>query len=835
MSGLLLRAGGRFLLVHRWQTLLAVLGVALGVAIVIAVDLANESARRAFEASMDAVTGRATHQIVGSPTGFDAAHYVALRRELGIRRSAPVIEGLVEIEEETFQLVGIDPFAESDFRPALGGGVQTDLVSFLTETGGLLGGTSLERLGLRAGDRVNLRISGRDHRLLITGRLDGEADVDGLVWVDIATAQSLLDRGNVLDRIDLRLETTETLSRVEQWLPPGLSLRPADTRGNAQREMTRAFQVNLTAMSLLAIVVGAFLIYNTMTFSVLQRRRVLGVYRMLGVERREIVRVLLLETGLLAIVGIALGLLLGIALAELLLGLVVQTINDLYFQLTVRSVQVAPTSITLGIAVGLTGALLAGLPAALEAGRTAPITTQRRSSLEARHGRRLPWLTLGGALLIVLGYLWTQYPTRSLWPGFAALFLVIFGAALVAPALLRLMSRISVPLADRLFPGIGHLAARDTGAGLSRTGVAVAALGIAVAATIGVGIMTSSFRDTVATWLDQTLQGDLYVAAPSDVSARVSGTLPPAMVSALRGLDGVTVSTGRSIELNAGFGAVQALVIDMAAKSYDGFRLLDQPRTGAWPAFDGRQAILVSEPLAYHRRLAVGDRLELHTPVGRRAFVIAGIFQDYGSDRGMLLMRRGLYDEFWQDPGVGTVGLYLDEPHQLEAVTERVRQILAGHPGQALLRLTRDIRERSLEIFDRTFAVTHVLRLLVMGIAFVGILSALLAMQLERRRDHATLRALGVTPWQLWLLVAIQALLIALTALLVAAPLGLAMSQLLVDVINLRAFGWRLTLSPPPGVFLEGAVLSVGAALLASIWPALRIAHTPPAEALREE
>jgi putative ABC transport system permease protein len=836
VSSLLLRSGRRFLLGHRWQTLLAILGVALGVAIVIAVDLANQSAMRAFQSSMDAVTGRATHQIVGDPTGFTAGHYVALRRELGMRDSAPVIEGLVRVGEETFQLVGVDPFAEAAMRPALGGDAQADLTGFLVGPGALLARRTAARLGLVPGDSFTVMARGEAHRLNLSDVLTGDADVDGLVWVDIATAQTLLGRGNVLDRIDLRLDEATTARAIEAWLPPGLHLRPAEARGNAQREMTRAFRINLTAMSLLAIVVGGFLIYNTMTFSVLRRRRVLGIYRMLGVTRGEILRVILLETGLLALAGIALGLALGVLLAQLLLGLVVQTINDLYFQLTVSTVSLPTSSLAIGIGVGLAAALLAGLPAALEAGRTAPVTTQRRSALEATQLHRLPWLTGAGLLLMGLGYVWVQIPSRSLLPGFAALFFVIFGAALVAPALLRVASRLSAPLLARLLPGIGHLAARDTGAGLSRTGVAVAALGIAVAATIGVGIMTGSFRVTVAHWLDRTLQGDLYVAAPSDVSARVSGTLPAGLVDALRALDdAAALSTGRSIELEAGFGPVQTLVIEMAPASYDGFKLLAEAEDGAWPAFDRETSVLVSEPLAYHQQLTVGQALTLQTAVGARAFRVAGIFQDYGSDRGMLVMRRDLYDRLWNDPAVGTVGVYLDDPDTLPETTRRIRALLADYPEQALLRLTRDIRERSLEIFDRTFAVTDVLRLLVIGIAFVGILSALLAMQLERRRDHATLRALGVTPWQLWLLVAAQALLIALTALVVAVPLGLAMSQLLIDVINLRAFGWRLTLHPQARVFVDGAVLSLSAALLASLVPAWRIARTPPAEALREE
>ncbi|MBD3619724.1 MAG: FtsX-like permease family protein [Chromatiales bacterium] len=835
---LLLRAGRRFLLGQRWQTLLAVLGVALGVAIVVAVDLANDSARRAFEASMDGVTGRATHQLLGPPEGLPGETYASLRRTGLLPAAAPVVEGLVQHRDETLRLIGIDPFAEADFRPALADDRQADLNRFLTGPGALLPASTAARLDLSPGTDFEVTVAGRVQTLALTGLLEGDADVDGLLWVDVATAQTLLGRGNRLDRIDLYLpaEDAQGLARLRDALPPGLRLVTAEARGNAQREMTRAFETNLAAMSLLAIVVGGFLIYNTMTFAVLRRRPVLGIYRMLGVEPRQVVRLILLETGLLALLGILFGLVLGVALAEVLLDRVVQTINDLYFQLTLEAVRVAPAVLATGAGLGLAAALVAGLPAALEAGRTPPITTQRRSSLEAGIRRRLPLLNAMGLLLVAGGYGLAHYPVRALLPGFVALFLVILGAALLAPALLQLLTRLAAPLLDRLLPGIGHLAARDTGAGLSRSGVAVAALGIAVAASIGVGLMTGSFRHSVTSWLDQTLQGDMYVAAAASTSLRSGGHLPEALVDDLRGLPGVAaISTGRQVTLETGLGPVETLAIQMAPASYRGFRLLAERPGGSWPAFDGEQALLVSEPLAYRHGLAAGDSLTLYTARGPVALQVAGIYQDYGSDQGQLVMRRALYDAHWDDPAVGSVGLYLQPGADTDTVAAAVRARLADHPGRAVLSLTREIRERSLVIFDRTFAVTDVLRLLMIGIAFIGILSALSAMQLERRRDHATLRALGVTPWELWRLVALQALLIALAALLLAGPLGLVMSQLLVEVINLRAFGWRLPLSIGPAAFVEATLLALAAALLASIVPAWRIARTPPAEALREE
>ncbi|MGD2082466.1 MAG: FtsX-like permease family protein [Chromatiales bacterium] len=836
MVGRLDRAGLRYLIRHPWQTWLSVLGIALGVAVVVAVDLANDSARRAFRLSMESLTGRATHQIIGAPPGFDEAAYPRLRVDQGVRPSAPVIEGVGVIAGETFNLLGVDPFAEGPFRETTAGLRRGTLARLLSEPRTLLmAAVSAERLNLKAGDRVSLEVAGRGVEAEIIGLIEHEnaAAIDGLLVADIATAQELLGRPGVLDRIDL---ITEDPQAVRGLLPEGLRLEPAAGRTNALARMSDAFHTNLAAMSLLALLVGAFLIYNTMTFSVLQRRELLGTLRTLGATRRELFSRVLLEALAVGLGGGLLGLLLGVAMAQGLVSLVSRTINDLYFVVTVNRLFLDPWLLLKGLALGALATLAAAAGPAWEAARTEPSAVLRRSDLEHRSHRALPWLAGAGVAALAAGGALLWAPGRSLIVGLAALFMIIVGFALLVPALTLVITRAVTPLLGLAAGSLGRMAARGIGAGLSRTGLAVAALTVAVSASVGVAIMIHSFRGAVQDWLSQTLRSDIYVSAPGGGSHRMSPALAPAVPGILAGLPQVEeLSTGRRVRVDGPRGPVDLLAIDMASGSLRGFRFIGTPADDVWEAFRDGEAILASEPYAWRNRIAVGDRVRLRTVRGPRSFRVAGVFRDYASDQGRLVMDRGAYARLWGDPAVSTVGLFLAPGADAGAAAEAVRETLAGVDEPVEVRSNRAIREESLAIFDRTFTITEVLRILAVGVAFIGVLSALLALQLERVREHALLRATGATPAQVLGLVGLQTGLMGLIAGLLALPLGWIMAEILIHVVNRRSFGWSMATRVPPEVLWQAVALALAAALVAGLYPALRVARTSPARALREE
>jgi putative ABC transport system permease protein len=344
-----------------------------------------------------------------------------------------------------------------------------------------------------------------------------------------------------------------------------------------------------------------------------------------------------------------------------------------------------------------------------------------------------------------------------------------------------------------------------------------------------------SFRATVVDWLEMTLDADVYVSSPTMVSSRNDAALDPELVRRLRALDGVAgVNTVRGLLVDTQHGVANLVALEMAPGSERRFHFVAGDARSAWPAFRERGEVLVSEPYAFRHDVVVGDSVIVRGAQGPRAFRIAGVYRDYASDAGTVMMHRSTYRAHFRDEAVSGVGLFLDDPAAVPETIARIHARLdAG--DDVLVRSNRDLRETSIEIFDRTFAITNILRLLTVFVAFVGVLSALMALQLERSRELGVLRAIGLTPRQLWRLVTLQTGVMGLFAGIISLPFGVMLAAILVLVVNKRSFGWTLELHLTPEVMVQAMVLALVAALLAGVYPGYRMARTPPARALREE
>ncbi len=839
MISLAQRASARFFSRHPWQLALAIVGIALGVAVVVAVDLANASARLAFQLSVNAVAGRATHEIVGGARGLDDSLYRKLKVDAGIRSAAPIVDGYAQARGETLHIVGVAPFAEAPMsRFKVPNGVAPG--NLITHPGtAWLGRRTAARLHVKRGGRLVLHLDGRRVPLRITGLIGGRrgAITDGLLVTDIATAQQVLDEIGRLDRIDLRLPGGEAgrreAARIRALLPPGAGLESTAARRGSLLEMTRAFSINLTAMSLLALLVGMFLIYNTMTFSVLQRRTLIANLRALGVTRGGVMRLILGEALLIGVAGTAIGLPLGLVLGRVLVHMVTRTINDLYFVLTVNRLLISALPLVKGALLGVGATLVAATGPALEAASTTPRLARSRAGLEQRIHRLAPRLALTGVVVMALAGA-SFLVGRNVTAGFVGVFFLIVGFTLTVPVLVSRAARVGAALLQHMAGVQGRLVGRGVDAGLSRTGVAVAALTVAVAASAGVGIMIGSFRDTVQVWLGQTLRADIYVSQPQSRPHQTENSLPASLVKRIEGLEGVaSVATGFRARVHAAQGPARLFVVHLAPGGQHRF-LLKRGRPGAvWRDFFHRRAVLISEPYAYRHHLRPGDRLTLRTPRGNRAFLVAGIYYDYASDQGVVLMRRGLYRRFWPGRAVASLGLFLKPGADGAQVAAAVHRLAAGQP--LLVRSNRAIRRRSMQIFNRTFAITQVLRLMVMLVAFVGVLSALMALQLERRREWSVLRATGVTPRGLAGLLLGQSGLMGLIAGLLALPLGVVLAAVLIFVVNRRSFGWTMQFHVMPEALLGALGIALLAAALAGLYPALQMGRTATAAGLRAE
>lgn len=846
---LLTRASVRYLTQHRLQLLLSVLGVALGVAVVLSIDLAIQSARTGFRISAETVSGRATH-VVTSDVGFiDDGLLADLRIGLDVEAAAPVVEGYAtsgRLPGRALRILGIDPFSEGPFRPYVAGGPNgIDVGTLLTTRRGVVVASGLaEAGGLSEGDSIPVTVEGEAWTLPVAAVIEpaddlARAGLADVLLMDVAGAQEILRMSGRLTRIDLRFEDDprglSQLEAVRSAVPSGATVQSVGTRSDTMSGMIAAFDVNLTALSLLALIFGMFLIYNAVTFSVVQRRQILGRLRALGVTRGEIVRMILSEALWIGVVGALLGTVAGLFLARGLVGMVARTINDLYFAVSVQGIDLEPLLLAKGWVLGIGATLLAALPPALEAAGANPRMAALRSVVEGRARELVPRTALVGAALCAVGAGLLLIPIRSLTVSFTALFFIITGLAFATPASTLLLVAAVRPLVGRIGGTLGLIAARGVGSSLSRTAPAVAALVVAVSVTVGLGVMIQSFRGTLVQWLDGTLRADVYVSLPGPGASRATGTLWPDLVAAFVAHPEVSgYSTYRGIDLVRDGDAFRLVAVDLDPRGESAFDFLDGSRAEIMERFRAGEGVIASEPYVFSRGLEVGDPVTLATGQGETALPILGVFHDYGSEQGTVMMARSLYDRLFDDPGITSLGLFLEEGVDSERV---VGELLAGvDPGRAVIARTNDtLRSASLEVFDRTFQVTAVLRLLAFVVAFVGVLSALAALQLERARELGLLRASGMTPRQLGGLVVTQTGLMGLAAGVLAVPMGLALSVVMIFVVNKRSFGWTVNMEVGPEVLLQAVGLALVGALLAGIYPAWKMARTSPALALRGE
>ena len=831
-------ASSRFYLRHPWQLALAIAGISLGVAVYVGVDLANDSARRAFELSSELLRGQTSHRLLPVGGEMPETHYSSLLIERRVSRAAPIIEIPARIGGPTGirqTILGVDPVKELGFRDysSFVPGRGVDFSRLITEPGAaLIPETLATELELVAGSPLDLWIEGQRNTIHVVGTIQSlaaAAETEPPIVIDISSAQEISGRSGVISRIDLSL-TAEQARELAASPPPGTTLVSATSQNKQLSEMTQAFRTNLTALGLLALVVGMFLIYSTMSFSIVQRRAVIGTLRAIGVSRGEILGSMLFEAFVIGLLGTLIGLVLGTLLAQGLVGMVLQTIGDLYFSNALSAAAASKWIYVTATVLGLGATLLAALVPSLDASRSSPDSVIRRSELERNTRARAKQAAILSVPTLLLAALLLFIESQRLIPAFAGMFFVLCAGAMLTPTTTMALMRLLEPAAKRSFGLAGLMAIRGVSASLSRTGVATAALAVAVATVIGIGLMIGSFRASLVSWLDTTLTADIYLSLDQGASDSPLSSADVAAIEALPEVRGVSLTRFTRLPTERGEIGLRAF---QAGPDGWGLDVVGDGAAAALARLDGSDLLMISEPFAFRFGIDSGDSIALPTADGEQNFEIAGIFRDYSTGGGMVVMSLDNYRRHWRDTSITGVGIHLAGEDQAGAIAAIQSAVGGNEPLR--LRSTDMIERISLTIFDRTFQITEVLRLLAGLIAFLGVLSAVLAIQLEKARELAILRGLGVSPREMGTLVLTQTGLLGVAASVAALPLGSVLAALLVHVINRRSFGWSMDLIFTPGPLLLGVLLAISAALLAGIYPAVHSSRSLLGSALRDE
>jgi len=850
--------------------------MALAMALVVGIDIASQSARQSFALSSQSITGKASHRIISSEHVLDESIYVQLRNKLGLRKIAPLIKQpvLITIANKTqqqnnqqknkiqvnAQLIGIDPFSEAEIRTwqqQIMGTLSGDsLQRLLTESNTILVESSfLKQHHLQIGDQISLTINQKVHHLLIIGYFKSpdtyQRQLKNWLISDISSVQELLNLQGNISQIDLQLDAANTQIREQiiQLLPEGVQLVKVDEYAKAIARLSQSFELNLTALSLLGLLVAMFLIYNSMMFSVLQRRDLLARMRILGISRKQLFRLVLTEAFVIAVLATAIGIIMGIGLAEFLLYFVSRTINDLYYDLQVTQLYWSDTLLIKAIALGLGATLLSALIPALEASYTRPVLALQRINLEIKVNRWSQWLVLPALLAALLVYILLNLQLKEhsygLLIGFLSVFIFIAAFIFLLPIMSRFLLYLLALMMKRIFGYIGKIAVKNISRSFSRSIVAIAALTISVSSALGIGLMVDSFRFTLDDWLLAYLKADYYISSQNNTHSSQGNILLEAFdkqllsdLTQLQGVDYISNNQERSFFINGQ--QHQLTVLDIPAKSFSAFHFKEGDARLAKKAWFEQDAVIISEPYAYRHDLSVGDTIDLPTNKKNtaQAFKVVGIYYHYGSEQGFINMNRSTYNRYWTYKKINALGLYLskqliDEPQQREHFEKQLQQLINHKSLQFISK--QDLQKNSLTIFDRTFKITEVLKLLVILVSFVGIVTALIAIELERSREFAILRATGLTARQLSMMVYIETLTMGIVAAILAMPMGVALAYLLIDVINYRSFGWSMQFILPWTEFALAAGLAIFSALLAAIYPAWHLSKTQAALALRGE
>lgn len=845
---------------ERLRTLLTVAGIAIGIGVIVAIQLSNQSALRSFRESVDAIAGRANYQIVSSAGTVDEKTLLALQPfwSRGVR-FAPVIDidGTILSDDAPLRILAVDLFSDLHFRdykyarivtpPEKEKSVTaTPFLELFRNDSIVVSGTFARERGLAIGSPLRVRAAGRDATFIVRGILEqtggGSAFSGSIAIADIAVAQRAFGLAGSLSRIDLIIpeeESSETVAAIKQSLPPQLRIEPPSRRNDRVTKMLRAFRVNLFALAAVALLVGLFLVYNTVLISVLRRRRDIGIVKTLGVSNAQIIRAFLAEGALLGLTGSILGVAFGYVLSWSTLDLISRTINSLYVASNPSEVQLTWSAALTAVTIGMLISIAAALQPAAEAAAMRPSHLIRSGLYQRIDRSRTRMLTIGAAVAFMLSAAASRVPPIGgiAAGGYAAVLLAVAGFALVSPILLTAGAAAVTPLLARVATVSGRLAARAVPSSLRRTSVATAALAIAIAMMVAIAIMVGSFRETVRIWVAQTVSSDLWVRPARALSNTPVGGFTDAITVELKKLPFVAAAdriNGRDIIFRDSIISLGSADFEVAI-SHGDLPMIEpgDARTALRNAI-ARGGVLISESLSLKYGTSTGELVTLPVRDGEHHFPVTGVYRDYSNDRGVAVMDRPLYARLYGDERIQTIAVFLEPgitPERAAAVIEKT----LGPRFHAFAVTNASIRAEVMRIFDQTFMITYALLFVAVVVAVLGIINTLSALILERRREIALLRVLGMSRGEVRRMILLEAAIIGTVATLIGIVAGYILSLILIYVINKQSFGWTIELHPPQIAIVASIAITFAATVIAGLVPSRLAAQIQMSSELKQE
>ena len=813
--------------------LVTVLALALGVSLGTSVYLVNTSALNEFGLATKRLVGEADIVIRGPREGFAEQLFVNLAGNAAVSALSPVLELDVALSgrNDTLKVLGLDPFRAAALQPALIGEIGDGVFQLFDPGAVYISGPAAQVLKLQRGARLDVTVGSATKTLHVLGILPNDSYPQPLALMDIASAQWIFGAVGRINRIDVRLmpgTDVDTFRReIAAMLPAGvLAIAPQVERDRAV-SVTRAYRVNLNMLALVALFTGAFLVFSTQSLSVLRRRRSLALLRALGATARELRRALIGEGVTLGVLGSLLGVLLGILIAAAILRFLTADLGNGQLRAVGASLRAAPLQLLAFFAIGVAVAGVGAWVPARDAARQSAARSLKGGDVD--YGRTAGRSWRAGLALLILGAALAWLPPVAGLPlfGYTAIAALLLGAVLLVPAITVKTLALAPP---------SHRVVTDTAIAQLRENVGMSALSLAsiivsFSLMVAMAIMIYSFRVSFDHWLGKLLPADLQLREPFGNDTADWSSAEQHKLAATAGVARAEFRRTRQLLLDP----QRAPVTLIARGASDADTAAELPLVQSAAGVAGKDArAWISEALQDLYGYQVGDALSIPLAGRARQFTIAGVWRDYARLSGSIVISTQAYREATGDDSANEGSLWLNSGADAAATTRLLRAELSN--GDALeITTTTALHERSLQIFDRAFAITYALEAIAVIIGLTGISFAASSTALARRGEFGMLRHIGMLRRQIIAMLAHEGLLTSAFGVIYGLGLGMVLSLVLVYVVNRQSFNWSIDLALPAWQLTLLSVVLIGAAALTAVWSGRAALSQDAVRAVRED
>ena len=802
-------------------TMLSIIGVALGIGLFIGVKVASDRAVSSFESEVRGMNPVMNYEIVDI-SGIDFSERVYGEVLKRADNCLPVlrVNGQLPTLNETITIEGIYTVRVMSMLRTASAWAH-DLEGFLREPDGVIVTKQLaDTHSLKKGEKMMVMAYDREYSLSIVDVIDEPSLPGKLVLMDIGNFQEHFGKTGYLSRIDLEADA-ETAGAVGEILPSHLAVVSKERSLQNQKALLKSFRYNLQFVSLIAILVGLFLLYNTVFLSVIKRRTEIGILRGLGVHRKTVVLLFLAHGLLLGAIGSVVGIVFGQAAAFFSVIAVEKTISTIYSPIAISGSLITIRDILLAFGLGIAVSLGASALPAYEASKVRPSETSREGSFEGRYLRYVRRLAAAGLASIACGVMACWYDYQSMpfdfpFLAYAGILFIIAGFAFASPFFFTAVLRSIRRALGRTFGAAGQIAISDMQGNIYRFSVALMSVAISGALIIALLTLIFSFRGSLRSWIRQNISADVYVKPSSCTSNFCFFPLSPELVEIVSEFPEVdAVDRFRTLNINffgkkiiAGFGDLK-----VQGRFGEG-----HPELSSAAAVQ-EKSIGISSYLGFRYHVKRGDTIDILTPKGREQFVVRDVFSSYSTTSGFVYLDRKWLKEFWGLDDATQIALYLREGIDINGFISRMKETVRGRFAVDIMN-NDELRRKVLAIFDKTFAITYAIEAISIVVSLIGVINTLLTFVLERKREISVLRYLGGSWQQITRVLVLSAGMIGICGIILGSVMGLVMSVIFITVINKISFGWEIHFRIPYlYLFIVTAVLFL-TTLMAGLIPA---------------